>query len=338
MSDEAGADAELWRMADLITPMAIRVAATLRVADHISEGRRTADELAEAENVDADSLDRVLLHLAAVGVLTRDGTGRYALTALGGALRDAQPGGTRAMLDVEGAIGHADLSFVQLLHSVRTGGAAFPVQHERSFWDDLSADPARSASYSTQMGSDVAAWAPDIVAAFDWGSLEHVVDVGGGNGTLLIAMLRAFPALRGAVVDLPGVVDAARKALGAAGLADRSDVATGSFFDPLPSGAGGYLLSAILHDWNDDASRAILRRCAEAAGRDGAVFVVEKIGPDGETLRTPMDLRMLVYFGGRERGAAEIGELAADAGLMVAAVHPGGELSIIELTVGKGVR
>jgi predicted O-methyltransferase YrrM len=158
-----------------------------------------------------------------------------------------------------------------------------------------------------------------------------VVDVGGGNGDLLTAMLRAYPALRGTVFDLPDTAETARKALAAAGLADRGDVVSGSFFDPLSPGAGGYLLSAILHDWDDDAARAILRRCAEAAGTDGAVFVVEKIGTDGESLRTGMDLRMLAYFGGRERGVAELTALAETAGLRVVAVHPAGSLAVVEL-------
>jgi hypothetical protein len=330
--DEGESVDELWAMADLVTPMAVRVVATLRIADHLTQGRRTSPALAEAVEADVDALDRVLRHLTTVGVLNRDESGRYALTSRGAALRDDHPDGMRAMLDLDGAVGRADLAFVQLLHTVRTGEPAFPVHFGRSFWDDLSADPARSATYAAQMGSDVAAWAPHILSAYDWGSLGHVVDVGGGNGTLMIALLTAHPDLRGTVVELPSTAEAARTALTEAGLADRSDVVAGSFFDPLPPGAGGYLLTAILHDWDNDAAGAILRRCAQAAGTDGAVFVVEKIGADGESLRTGMDLRVLAYFGGRERGVAELTALAADTGLRVAAVHPADPLAIVELT------
>ena len=332
MADEDERGARLWAMADLATPMAVRVAATLRIADHITRGLCTAQDLAGAVNADADVLDRVLRHLATVEVLSRDASGRYALTARGEVLRDDHPAGLRRMLDSESAIGRADLSFVQLLHSVRTAEPAFPMQFDRSFWDDLSADPARSASYDAQMGADVAADASAIVAAYDWGSLGYVVDVGGGNGALLTAMLREYPTLRGTVLDLPETAEAARKSLTAAGFAGRGDVVPGSFFDPLPAGAGGYLLSAILHNWDDEAARAILRRCAQAAGTDGTVFVVEKIGADGESLRTGMDLRMLAYFGGRERGVAELAALAETSGLRVVAVHPAGDLAIVELT------
>ncbi|MHB8573923.1 MAG: methyltransferase [Dehalococcoidia bacterium] len=333
MADANERGSGLWAIADLATPMAVRVAATLRIADQITRGLRTAPELAGAVGADADALDRVLRHLVTAGVLGRDESGRYTLTARGEALRADHPAGLRALLDIESAIGRGDLSFVQLLHSVCTGQPAFPVQFGRPFWDDLAADPDRSASFDAQMGADVAADAPAIISAYDWGALGHVVDVGGGNGALLIALLRGHPALRGTVLDLPDTAEAARKALAAAGLADRSEVVSGSFFDPLPPGAGGYLLSAILHDWDDAAARTILRRCAAAAGRDGAVFVVEKIGADGKTLRTLMDLRVLAYFGGRERTVAELTALAADSGLRLAAVHPAGSLSIVELSV-----
>jgi DNA-binding MarR family transcriptional regulator len=328
--DQPGA--ELGAMADLTTPMAVRVLATLRIADHIARGLRTASELAEAVNVDPDALDRVLRHLAVKGVLSRDESERYALTARGEALREDHPSELRGLLDIEDAIGRADLSLVHLLQSVRTGDPAFPIQFGRPFWDDLALDPKRTESYDAQMGSDIGGDAPAIVSAYDWGSLRHVIDVGGGNGALLAAMLSKHPALRGTILDRPHASKAARRTLTAAGLADRSDVLTGSFFDPLPPGAGGYLLSAIIHDWGDDAARTTLRRCAEAAGTDGVVFIIEKIGADGETLRTGMDLRMLAYFGGKERGVVELTGLAADSGLRVAAVHPAGTLSIVELT------
>jgi hypothetical protein len=330
--DDRESAEQLWSMADLVTPMAVRVAATLRIADRVAQGLRTAPELAAAVDADRDALDRLLRHLTTVGVLHRDGSGRYGLTSLGVVLRDDHPDGVRAVLDLEGAVGRADLCFIELLHVVRTGEPGFPVLFGRQFWDDVTADPARSASFAKQMAADVAEWAPHILSACDWGSLGHLVDVGGGNGTLLIALLRAHPALTGTVVDLPDTAEAARTALSAAGLGERGAAVAGSFFDPLPPGAGGYLLCAVLHNWDDDAAEAILRRCAEGAGADGAVFVAEKIGGDGESLQTVMDLRALAYFGGRERGVADLTALAARSGLSVAAVHPAGPLAVVELS------
>lgn len=326
------AEADLRALADLATPMAVRVAATLRIADQIADGKQTAAELAKTVNADVDALDRVLRHLTTAGVLHRDAAGRFTLTEIGGALRQDHPDGNRARLDIEGAVGRADLAFFQLLHSVRSGEPAFAAQFGRSFWEDLSASPALAESFDALMGVDVALEARAIDAAYDWASLGHVVDVGGGNGSLLIALLTEHPGLRGTVVDLPAAAEAAREAFAATGLAERAEAVAGSFFDPLPAGAGGYLLSAIIHNWDDQNARRILRRCAEAAGAEGRVFVVERTGPSGEVTNTARDLRMLVYFAGKERGLAELAALAADSGLAVAAVHPAGLNSVVELT------
>ncbi|MFD6183030.1 methyltransferase [Streptomyces goshikiensis] len=319
-------------MAHLATPMAIRVAATLRIADHLAKEPKTAQELAELTDAHTGALERLLRHLAAKGVLGRDESGRYDLTALGEPLRTDHPAGLHAMLDVEGAVGRAELSFVQLPHSIRTGAAAYPQQFGNTFWEDLAEDPARAASFDARMGSDlVAARGLDIVAGYDWGSLGHLVDVGGGNGSLLITLLNAYPGLRGTVLDLSGAARTARTALDRAGLSERGKAVSGSFFEPLPPGADGYLLSSVIHDWGDEEAGAILRRCAQAAGTGGKVFIVERIGADGESPGTAMDLRMLAYYGGTERGAAELAALAADSGLDVVAVHPAGILSIVEL-------
>jgi hypothetical protein len=159
-----------------------------------------------------------------------------------------------------------------------------------------------------------------------------VVDVGGGDGTLLAALLRAHPGLRGTVVDQPVTAAAARHALASAGLADRAGATGGSFFEPLPPGAGAYLLCAVLHVWDDESAAAILSRCAEAAGR-GTVVVVEKTGAGGEAPSTTMDLRVLAYFGGRERGVSDLRRLGADAGLDTRSVHQAGDLSVLELAV-----
>jgi hypothetical protein len=312
--------------------MALRVAATLRIADHNAGGTRTAEAQAPVVTADTDALERLMRYLAARGVLARDDAGGYDLTAKGELLRDDHPDGMRAQIDIEGWTGRAELSFVHLLHSVRTGEAAYPLTFGRTFWDDMTAEPGLAASFDASMAADMPVRAPAIAAAFDWGRLGHVVDVGGGDGSLLIALLTAHPELRGTVVDQPETADAARKALAAAGLADRADAVPGSFFETLPPGAGGYVLSLILHNWNDHAAGAILRRCAEAAGAGGSVFVVENFGPDGESPHTGMDLRMLAYYGGKERGVTDLAGLGAGCGLTVAGVHPAGTLSVVELT------
>ncbi|MEV4625743.1 methyltransferase [Micromonospora sp. NPDC049523] len=321
-------------MADLATPMAIRVAATLRLADHVADGRRTAGEIAEAAGVHPDSLDRVMRHLVTAGLFTRDDSGAYTVTGIGEQLREEHPGGRRKWLDINGGVGRGDLSFVDLEHSVRTGEPSYPVRYGVPFWDDLDANPVLSASFDALMSHHIELDNRGIVGAYDWASLGHVVDVGGGSGAMLGALLAGHPEVRGTLVDLAGPAANARQRFLAQGLSDRVQVVTGSFFDPLPAGAGGYVLSAIIHDWDDEPAISILRRCAEAAGDSGVVLVIEAVGADGESPDTAMDLRMLTYCGGRERGVGELRTLAAKAGLDLRAVHPVGHksfMSIIEL-------
>jgi predicted transcriptional regulator len=321
--------ARLRAMAHLGTPMAVRVAATLKIADHVAAGLTRAPEIAAAAGANAAALERLLRFLAARGLLCRDETGGYALTELGEALRDDHPAGVRAWLDIEGA-GRPELAFIQLLHSIRTGEAAFPRQFGRTLWDDLAASEQRAAEFNASMGSDTASRCERIAGAYDWGSRGHVVDVGGGDGSLLIALLTRYPGLRGTIVDMPSTEASARATLAAADLADRTGFVAGSFLDPLPPGAGAYLLSLVTHNWDDDGVRAILRRCADAARPRGAVYVIESVDVDGAPYPA-MDLRMLVYTGGKERTVGELADLGADAGLALAGVHRAGPLAIVEL-------
>ncbi|MCP2339444.1 methyltransferase [Actinomadura rupiterrae] len=322
----------IWAAADLVTPMAVRVAATLRLADHIASGRASVEALVEVVDADQDALRRVMEHLVAVGVFTRSSDGTFGLTKLGEQLQDDDPLGVRPWLDLEGAVGRAELSFVELLHTVRTGRPAFPRFFGRPFWEDLSADAKLAASFDALMGSRLVAEAPLVAEAYPWGSLRHVVDVGGGNGSMLIAILRAHEGLRGTVLDLEGPVARAQQAFAAAGLSDRADATVGSFFDELPAGAGGYVLSGVLHDWDDPQALSILRRCAEAASDTGKVLVVDHLGDHLSGVSdTQGDLRMLCYVRGRERGIDQLRDLAAEAGLRVGQIAPAGTRSVIEM-------
>jgi 2,7-dihydroxy-5-methyl-1-naphthoate 7-O-methyltransferase len=176
--------------------------------------------------------------------------------------------------------------------------------------------------------------APSVAAAYNWSHLGEVIDVGGRNGSLLIALLRAHPRLRGTVLDLAAPTATATQALAAAGLHDRGRAQTGSFFEPLPAGAGGYILSRVIHDWDDDNARRILRNCAHAARPNGKVFVIEDT-ENVMSISTEMDLRMLAYSLGRERSIDDLTELAHDAGLTVGTVGRARRRAIIELLPGR---
>lgn len=318
----------LWQAADLITPMAIRVAATLRIADHIADGADSDGELAARTGADPQTLRRLMRHLVAAGVFGRLSSGRYTLRDLGHELL----GQVREWLDINGAVGRADLGFVALLHTVQSGKPGYPELYEIGYWEDLDRNPVLSASLDRLMSSDPPA--RDIIEKFDWSTVCRVTDVGGGKGTLLAELLTAYPNLTGTLVERPGPAAAAFDTLSAAGLLDRCQIVEGSFFDALPSGADVYVLSRVLNDWDDTHAVAILQRCADAARPSGRILIVEEgniSDPDENAVGTEMDLRMLVYCGGAERTLSDLTRLAEAAGVVVTSAYRGSTSGLVVL-------
>ena len=252
----------------------------------------------------------------AIGVFELD-RGRYRPTELGEQLRDD---GLKLQLDITSAGGRAELAFVELLHTITTGKPAYPHRYGREFWADLDARPELRRSFDAQMNRRFRVQAAQIAERHDWGRYAEILDVGGGDGTVLAAILTAHPDVRGSVLDLPPTAAAAAERFTATGCGDRAAAVPGSFFDPLPAGADAYLLSDIVHDWDDAHARTILNGCATAAGPDGTVVVIEPVL--GQGVDTAMDLWMLMCFGGRERTVDELVELAAGSGLVLLGTAP----------------
>jgi hypothetical protein len=199
----------------------------------------------------------------------------------------------------------------EMMYSVRTGLPAWSQVHGESLWDHVAQNSAVAASFDQDMSVRARVLAPELVTGYDWGGTSVVVDVGAGNGALIAELLAARPGMRGIIVEAAAAAERARSTLREAGLLERCEVVSGSFFDPLPPG-DVYLLSWVLHDWGDDDALRILARCREAAGPAGRVLVIEK--PSDLVPVTALDLRMLVYFGGRERTRAEYERLATASG------------------------
>src|ERR1700683_3243795 len=338
----AGGDAEtgqavvsawhvLGPLMDLVTPMALRVAGTRRLAglmpdDGTGDGAAISD-LAERAGADPEALARMLRHLVAHGVFTEPRPGRFAANQTAAMLRAGQPGAV--WLDLDGFGGRVDLAVTGLAHTGRTGGPAGEQVFALPFWDYLDANPAISASFDATMAVD--GGNIDVAERYDWAAVRHVADIGGGTGTLIAEVLQCNPGLRGTLADLPETAARARQYLAGLGLDGRCEVVGQSFFDPLPLGADAYLLNRVIHDWDDAAATAILRRCAEAAGSAGRVVVINPpASPGGDPAAfAEMNLRMLVLAGGRERTLDDYAALAADAGLRVTAVHDITERNLI---------
>jgi hypothetical protein len=299
------------------------VAVELGVGRALADGPRTGAEVAAAVGADAAALTRVLRGLALEDVVAEE-DGRFALTPIGEQLeRLAGAARVRGALYYHGAEG--------LLEAVRSGGTAFERVHGASFFAHLDAHPADEAAFEASMAARSRQEAGDVVAAYDFSTIGTLVDVGGGRGVLLAAILDAVPGLRATLVDRADAVAAAREHLGA-----RAECVEADFFDAVPADADAYMLSRVLHDWDDEDARRILSVCRAALPSHGRLLVVDAILPerakDGPAA-IRMDLHMLLLLGARERTEAEFRALLSSAGFEVRGVFatrsPAG-LSVIE--------
>jgi hypothetical protein len=223
-----------------------------------------------------------------------------------------------------------DLAFVDLLATVRTGRP--PVDgHKGSY------DPATTASYDDVMEAQSRTQAPAVVAACDLAAARHVVDVGGGTGTLLVEVLRTCPDARATLVELPPTAERARPLLAAAGLAPRCDVVAGDLFEVMPAGADVYLWKFVVHSLDDDEAVRALASCRQAAASGARILIIERTAVAGDDLDafTSMDLRMLILGHGRERTLDEYAEVARRAGLTLVDATPTPiGVHVIELVAG----
>jgi hypothetical protein len=308
--------AAIRNMAGLGTPMALRVAVTLGLPDRLRAGA-TAEQVATERGLSPVALRLLLNHLETLGIVEQ-ADGGYRTTGFGATLCTDADNGLTNFLHLDMAGGLAELAFVELLHSVTTGESGYVRRFGRDFWADLDQHPHLRASFDKQMTDRFRTQVPQIVAGFDWARFPTIVDIGGGVGTLLAAILAAHPGIRGHLVDLDPTATDANRTFRAHQVADRAQTTVRSFFDPLPAGADAYLLCDILHDWDDEQAHLILDRCVEALPPAGRILVVEPIG--GQHAATEFDLAMLVIFGGRERTVDEFRALAAVHGLVLESV------------------
>jgi hypothetical protein len=327
LSDALPPSAALLKMiTDYWVSQAVSTAAQLGIADFLKDGPKRSEELAPAVGADARALYRLLRALTSVGVFVEDEDSRFGLTPLGTYLQSDVPGSLRAIAIFFGTEFFRAGS--RLAYSVQTGQPAFDHVFGMGFFEYLERHPESGRVFNEAMTGLTRQRVAAVVAAYDFSSLRKIVDVGGGQGEFLIAVLKAHPTLTGVLFDLPTAINSAQQAIAAADLTERCALVAGDFFAAVPSGGDAYVLSAVIHDWLDDKATAILQNCHRAMGKSSTLLLIERVLPPraerAATLQpyaSLADLLMMV-IGGQERTEAEFRALFTQAGFVLTRVIP----------------
>jgi O-methyltransferase domain len=301
---------------------AVYVAAKLGIADQLSLGARTADDLAQVAGADAVMLRRVLRFLAFHGVFVEREDGRFALNAPAESLQSGHPRSLRPSA-IRAGEGLWEVTS-RLLMAVQSGVTPYEQVHGTSFFERVTVR-GKDAEFASRMSGSVAGLAERLAGLDAIKTARRVVDVGGGHGALLAELLRLHPHLHGVLFDREATIAGAAEVLERAGVRERCEMVAGDFFEAIPAGGDVYLLSWVLHDWDDARATRILQAC-RAAGTETATLVVVEVllpsraepstGTPGNAIADPytLDLQMLLLTGGRERTADEYRELLGGAG------------------------
>jgi C-methyltransferase len=314
------------------TSQAITAAVELGIADVLDKGPLRLEELASRVEADPDALRRLLRALIGRGIFRQRRDGRYALNAFAKSFRTNAPLSAAAMARVVGSVQHRE-HWSYLTDAIRTGKAIPPVLRGMEAFDYLAGEPEFSEVFHRAMADTTEMAVDYLMAAYSFDDYQTVVDVGGGVGRLLSAILNATPSARGILYDLPNALTEAPSVLRQHNVADRVEILEGSFFDSVPTGGDVYVLKMILHDWPDDKALEILRSVRSAAKIGTKVLVIDCVIPDHnrEFFGHWSDLEMLIEQAGRERTVPEHRRLLERAGFrMTRWVPTASPLSFVE--------
>jgi hypothetical protein len=306
-----------------LTTQLLYLAAALQLPDHLAAGPQSSHELALRTGVDSLTMHRLLRGLAAEGVLDEQSGATFALTDLGQPLRSDHPQSLRGAALARGALYFT--AAAQLLPALQAGEIPFDHAYGQPLFDYLSANPSAESAFQHSMAARAARDRADLLAAYDFAGVRHVVDVGGGSGAMLTAILNAHPHLQATLMDRPRTISLARAELASQGVLERVSLVADDFFNAVPTGGDCYLLSRVLHDWDDARALRILEVCHAAMIAGDRLLLLEAALPE-RVLENPaairMDLHMLLLLPGRERTAAEFAGLLRAAGFRVERVLP----------------
>lgn len=301
----------------------IYAAAKLGIPDLLKDGPKSCEELASSTGTNARSLYRLMRALAQVGIFAEKEEGYFTLTRLSACIQSDVPGSVRAMAITLGEEHYK--AWGNILHSMRTGTSAFEHEYGMPVFQYYAQNPESGKIFNEAMTSGSAAEKDEVIKSYDFSQFGKLVDIGGGQGSFIAAILNANPTLQGVLFDLPSVVESAPDEIKAEGVTDRCEIVGGSFYESVPSGADAYILKHVLHDWNDETSLTILKNCHRAMKENGKLLVVEQVVPPGNepALAKFLDVNMMMLFtGGCERTEAEYRTLFEAAGFQLTKIVP----------------
>jgi hypothetical protein len=305
------------------TTQAIHVAVVLGIPELVASRPRSPADLADATATHPASLLRLLRTLRALGLLSEDADGKFVTTRLGEMLSPTNNKSLGAWAHLMGS-GRMWLAWGGLLDAIYSGEPAFEQVHGASVWDVRRAHAEEGQQFTLAMREATLNVASEILAAVDFSRSSHVVDIGGGDGTLVSRILSEWPNLRATLFDLPYAIESRAQSALPSGLGERIEVTSGDFFQYVPRGSDTYLLKHVLHDWSDAQAEQILRVCRAAISDGARLLVVERILGSGSNCVEEYlaDLHMMVMTGGRERSREEMNRLLQRAGFAVSNVTP----------------
>jgi hypothetical protein len=301
----------------------IHVAAKLGIADVLKDGPQSCDDLAKAVRAQPRALYRLLRTLASLEIFAEDAEGRFALTPLAASLQTDVPDSVRSMAIMAGE----DWSwrpYGALLQTIQTGETAFAHVFGTGLYSYLAQHAEASESFYARMMASTKPSAAAVLDAYDFSGLHTIVDVGGGHGALITAILQAHPDMQGMLFDLPHVLEGARAVIEAERVADRCVLVAGSYLEAVPSGGDAYVLKSIMEDVDDERATRILQNCRQAMAGSGRLLVVDWVLPPSNAPSRVQftDLAMLVMTGGAVRTEAEFQRLFESAGFRLSHMVP----------------
>jgi len=321
----------------LWAPRSIHAAAALGIPDLLADGPRRSEELAQAAGAHPGALHRLMRALVSLELCSQTEDGAFKLTPVGDCLRSDSPDSARSWALLMGGR-YVSRGWECLVDCVRTGQPAPKLLGEKEAFETMAADPEMAAIFYKAMLETTRQSAEALIESYDFSGVRSLVDVGGGYGVLLAAILASQPETRGKVFDLPHCQEGATRLLEESGVAGRAEFVGGNFFESVPAGADVYILKSVIHDWDDEQSLNIFGNCRAAMNGAARLLVIEPTVPERvgssshDGVIVGSDLNMLVMSGGRERTEAEFRALLEASGLRIARIvtAPPTAFSVIE--------